>query len=138
MVRGADNISSVSSTLTIAESRDAFYAFNLPDKGGYVIVSGDDKMPAVLGYAESGSYDAANMPVNMRAWLDGYAEQYAFLQTHSNAKSASLTAVTGSPILPLLDVHWAQGAPFNALCPMLEDERTVAGCVATAMAQVMC
>ena len=137
MVRGADNISSVSSTLTIAESRDAFYAFNLPDKGGYVIVSGDDKMPAVLGYAESGSYDAANMPVNMRAWLDGYAEQYAFLQTHSNAKSASLTAVTGSSILPMLDVHWAQDAPFNALCPMLGDERTVAGCVATAMAQVM-
>ena len=137
MVRGADNISSVSSTLTIAESRDAFYAFNLPDKGGYVIVSGDDKMPAVLGYAESGSYDAANMPVNMKAWMQGYVEQYEYLQSHSNVKAASLTAVTGSPILPMLDTHWAQGSPFNDLCPIVEEERTVTGCVATAMAQIM-
>ena len=39
MVKGADNLSSVSATLTIAESRDAYYAINLPDNGGYVIAN---------------------------------------------------------------------------------------------------
>ena len=147
MVQGVDNISLVSATLTIAESRDAYYAVNLPDNGGYVIVSGDDNMPAVLGYSESGSYDAGKLPVNMRSWLDGYAEQYAYLQSHGNVKPASLTAVTGTPILPMLDTHWDQEAPFNDLCPTVKvidketeeekDERTVTGCVATAMAQIM-
>lgn len=147
MVKGADNLSSVSATLTIAESRDAYYAINLPDNGGYVIVSGDDNMPAVLGYSESGSYDASKLPVNMRSWLDGYVEQYAYLQSHSNVKPASLTAVTGTPILPMLDTHWSQNTPFNDLCPTVKvmdeqtgeekEERTVTGCVATAMAQIM-
>ena len=137
MVKSVDNISSVSSTLTVAESRDAYYAINLPDNGGYVIVSGDDNMPAVLGYSESGSYDADNIPVNMRAWLEGYAEQYEYLQSHSNVRAASITSVTGNPVLPLLDTRWAQGTPYNDLCPMVGDERTVTGCVATAMAQVM-
>lgn len=137
MIKGVDNIGSVSATLTIAESRDAYYAINLPDNGGYVIVSGDDNMPAVLGYSESGSYDADKLPVNMRSWLEGYAEQYAYLQNHSNVKPASLTAVTGTPILPMLNTHWDQEAPFNDLCPMVGDERTVTGCVATAMAQIM-
>ena len=116
MIKGVDNIGSVSATLTIAESRDAYYAINLPDNGGYVIVSGDDTMPAVLGYSESGSYDADKLPVNMRSWLEGYAEQYAYLQNHSNVKPASLTAVTGTPILPMLNTHWDQEDPFNELC----------------------
>ena len=147
MIRGGDNLSSVSATLTIAEGCDAYYAFNLPDNGGYVIVSGDDSMPAVLGYSESGSYDADKLPVNMRSWLAGYAEQYAYLQSHRNVKPASLTAVTGSPILPMLDTHWDQVAPYNNLCPTVKvkDEetgeergvRTVTGCVATSMAQIM-
>ena len=137
MVRGLNNISSVAATLTVAESRDAYYAVNLPDNGGYVLVSGDDEMPAVLGYSESGTYNADNLPVNMRSWLAGYAEQYEYLQSHSNAKAASLTAVTGGPVLPLLDTHWDQESPYNDLCPMVGDERTVTGCVATAMSQVM-
>lgn len=137
MIRGVDNMGSVAASLTVAESRDAYYAVNLPDNGGYVIVSGDDDMPAVLGYSESGTYDADNMPVNMRSWLAGYAEQYEYLQSHRNVKAASLTAVTGGAVLPLLDTRWDQGTPFNDLCPMVGDERTLTGCVATAMAQVM-
>jgi hypothetical protein len=42
-------------------------------------------------------------------------------------------------VLPLND-YWSQGSPYNDQCPNLwpgRDERTVVGCVATAMTQVM-
>ncbi len=123
--------------LTAAESREAFYVFNIDSDGGYVIVSGDDRMPDVLGYSYSSTYKSEEIPDNMRAWLEGYAEQYEYLQTHSDAKGASLTTVTGSSISPMLTCHWSQGSPYNDKCPTINGETTVTGCVATAMAQIM-
>ena len=40
-------------------------------------------------------------------------------------------------IHPLIETRWSQGSPYNDACPMGAFERTVTGCVATAMAQVM-
>ncbi len=124
-------------SLTVAEAQEAFYVFNIDSVGGYVIVSGDDRMPDVLGYSYSGTYKSDEIPANMRAWLEGYAEQYEYLQTHSDAKGASLTTVSGDAVLPMLNCHWEQEAPYNDQCPMFNEERTVTGCVATAMAQIM-
>lgn len=45
------------------------YAVQPADQRGFVIVSGDDRFREVLGYSESGTFDNANMPDNMRAWL---------------------------------------------------------------------
>ena len=58
-------------TLTVAETQEAYYVFNNDPDGGYVIVSGDDRMPAVLGYSYSGTYNPDEIPDNMRAWLEG-------------------------------------------------------------------
>jgi hypothetical protein len=38
---------------------------------------------------------------------------------------------------PFLTTKWDQGAPFNNECPMDGDERSVAGCVAIALAQII-
>ena len=39
---------------------------------------------------------------------------------------------------PLLgETQWGQGTPFNNHCPMVEGGRAVAGCVATALSQIM-
>ena len=38
---------------------------------------------------------------------------------------------------PLITSHWNQGAPYNNLCPEIDDEKTVTGCVATTTAQLM-
>ena len=124
-------------SLTVAEAQEAFYVFNIDSVGGYVIVSGDDRMPDVLGYSYSGTYKSDEIPANMRAWLEGYAEQYEYLQTHSDARGASLTTVSGDAVLPMLNCHWDQNDPYNDQCPMFNGERTVTGCVATAMAQIM-
>lgn len=51
-------------------NRAAYYIFNAEEDGGFVIVSGDDRMRDILGFAESGSFDQEQMPDNLRWLLD--------------------------------------------------------------------
>ena len=46
--------------LTYSEGKQV-YVFSDEKAGGYLAVSGDDMAPAVLGYAATGNFDAANM-----------------------------------------------------------------------------
>ena len=113
-----------------------FYVFNVGDDGGFVVVSGDDLMPTILGYADRGTYDEATMPENMKAWMEGYSQQMAWLHSHPEA-AAHNNVVAGDAISPLLHSTWGQSSPYNDLCPMNNGSRSMTGCVATAMAQVM-
>ena len=61
---------------------EPLYLFNIGDNQGYVIASGDDCAPAVLGYSDCGSLDVNTMPENMRGWLDEYASQIQFMRDH--------------------------------------------------------
>ena len=119
--------------LQLAESCSAFYIFNVGKDDGYVVVSGDDRMPDVLGYSDKGRFDSNDIPCNMREWLKGYAREYDYLKNHPEAETVTLGSADREPISPLLECHWGQWAPYNLLCP----ENCPTGCVATAMAQVM-
>ena len=134
-------------TFSLAESRpltrggspraDAdLYVFNA-EEGGYVVVAGDDHCQPVLGYSDRSRLDMDNLPDNLKAWLDGYAEQIAYLKEHPEA-AATRALSDAQPVLPLLgETEWGQDSPYNDLCPMDGKYHSVTGCVATAMAQVM-
>ena len=109
-------------SLTVADNQEAFYVFNVDSSNGYVIVSGDDRMPDVLGYSYRGSYNRDSIPDNMKAWLQGYIEEYQYLQSHNDAKAASLTSVEGDAILPMIPTHWGQDLPYNNLCPLIGED----------------
>lgn len=124
---------------------DGIYLFAGED-GGFVLVSADDATRPILGYSPSGKVDAANMPPQLRVWLQGYqreidalseskapaaaryAAEWRALEQGLDTKQKS-TAVVG----PLLTTFWDQTYPYDALCP----RGTVTGCAATAQAQVM-
>lgn len=118
-----------------------YYAFNLEQ--GYVIVSGDDEMTELVGYAENGFFDAENVPPQMQLWLDGYAEYVAAVQS-GKAKAIKIL-LSDSPsvvVEPLVTTKWNQDAPFNNFAPEYTDDnnntqRCATGCAATAMAQIM-
>ena len=135
--------------LTLQGKVSGLYVFNVDTDGGFVIVSNDDRTIPILGFSESGSFDPNNMPDNMRAWLQGYADEIAWLQQHGSKASGPKKArgKVGShstdPVAPLLSTTWDQDAPYNNLCPTFSDDpyygtgTCATGCVATAMAQVM-
>lgn len=118
-----------------------YYAFNLEQ--GYVIVSGDDEMTELVGYAENGFFDAENVPPQMQLWLDGYAEYVAAVQSgKAKARKILLSDSPSVVVEPLVSTKWNQDAPFNNFAPKYTDDnnntqRCATGCAATAMAQIM-
>lgn len=122
-----------------SEESTAYYVFNIGDDAGYVLVSGDDRTPAILGYAESGRFVSSELPSNMEAWLNSVADQIDYLVETDGRNERPRLRVERSAVSPLLHSTWNQDAPYNNACPVdpSTSERSATGCVATAMAQVL-
>ena len=123
-----------------ADGTQPFYVFNNGQNGGFVIISGDDKAPAVLGYSYTGTFEEANVPENVTAWLNNYAEQMETLADETHVASLARKVATQKSrisISPLVMTHWNQYAPYFNLTPTLNNVQCLTGCVATAFAQVM-
>ena len=138
----------LSARVMAPQEHDAFYVFNAKDGDGFVIVSGDDRTMDILGYSEQGNLDTDNLPENVKWWLDSYASQIKALGTSLVPVVRNADAQRSAAIAPLIKTAWAQTEPYNFMCPDGQfidyDEpgyhaemRSLTGCVATAMAQIM-
>lgn len=117
-----------------------FYIFSRGEGQGFVIVSGDDCLPEVLGYTESGDFVESQMPPALLEMLEGYREIVEQAQEQNAPARIQQRALSGKPnIAPMLTTHWNQGWPYNNLAPERADGggRSLTGCVATAAAQVV-
>ncbi len=137
-----------------------FYTFVGESGKGFVLVSADDCVLPILGYSPDGTFTADDMPIHVREWLEDYEAQIRFYREQSHqrirtdndpgdniVKSKWDDLLADNPptppqytsVAPLLTTNWGQRPLYNSLCPYdsVHGERTVAGCVATAVAQVM-
>ena len=122
---------------TSDDNVDMLYFFNIENNGGYVIVSGSDCGPSILGYTDSGSFDEQAMPENMRLWLEDYKSQIEYMEK-SCTVAATRASSTSHPAIPtMLTTTWNQRYPYNLKCPTYNGTNCVTGCVATAVAQIM-
>ncbi len=130
------------------EESQYYYVFNAEGGDGYVIVSGDDRTPEILGYVEHGTFDADAIPENMKSWLTLYTDQVKYLDDNGMpADSKALMprrtkTYTRHSIPVLVSARWNQGHPYNLTCPLYyksdgTTDKPASGCVATALAQVM-
>ncbi|MBQ7711974.1 MAG: C10 family peptidase [Bacteroidales bacterium] len=150
-----------SAQLTSVETPfEEFYVFNA-EGGGFVMVAGDDCVRPILAYSLDRLFQVGQMPANLRSWLEGYNDEIARQKrlalerkttveahpvvdivadewrrlTSGDALEASLP----TSVAPLMATTWDQSPRYNALCPYdtLNGDYSVAGCVATATAQIM-
>ena len=109
------------------------------DKGGFAIVTTDDRFDEVIGYSSSSFND--NIPCGFRWWMeaaekvmeDGNGQRTD--KQHAARNRAGRTSIS-----PMMTTKWGQGRPFYDDCTFTNNGRTyqcATGCVATAMAQVM-
>ena len=113
-----------------------YYAFNVGEDSGFILVSADDRVPAILGYAESGTFDSQNIPDNFRWWLEEYERRLNNLDQNETLNASSTIHI---PIEPMISSQWNQNEPYWNECPTdsYTNEKCYSGCVATAMAQIL-
>ena len=115
----------------------AVYVFDNAGSPGYIVLSADDVMAPVLGYADNGKFNKDEIPPQLKWWIEQYGRQIAYARESGISKYVPSTRADRKPVSPLIKTKWNQSNPFNEMCPVINGKRTVTGCVATAMAQVM-
>ena len=133
-----------------------FYIFNDTQKGGYVIVGGQEGMSDIIAYSYDECFDTEDTPPAAAAWLEYYAEvakKAADYPEESKAeKKAAAKAFLNSnfakrkSVQPLLgEIKFNQGDPYNRKCPTLKvveggkmkTGKCVVGCSATAFGMIL-
>lgn len=129
----------------------AFYVFNTSD--GFVIVTADDCETPIIAYSHEGRLDPNNVPIQMQAYLQDFAERIQYgidnqiVADETTTRQWELVKATGrlndskdtQAVAPLLTEKWHQGCRYNSLCPAISGPcgHAEVGCVAVAMAQIM-
>ena len=129
------------------DGKPDYYVFNNGVDGGYIVVSGDDRTVPVWGYSTSGTFDFESLPDNAKWWFSEYQRQLQYLRDHPEVKARQAVTLSSS-VDELLRTNWDQNSPYNYCCPIAYDkidvntthygDRACTGCVATALAQIMC
>jgi PKD repeat protein len=135
-------------TETSTEGIAEYYVYNVIPFNGFIIVSAEDAAHPVIGYSNERYYSTQNISPEFAFWMQHYKKQIAYIRVHNTKPTAIIknewTAyknnlpvnsdhrVSGS-VNPLLHTIWAQAPHYNYTCP----GACVAGCIATAMAQIM-
>lgn len=137
-------------------SQQSYYVFPNANSKGFTIVSGDDRLPEIVGYSSQGSYDENNLPegfvsfmkayqnlynkVNLgdaealknlaeiKAWRNKIAQKKNAALSNSNASShANASATSTSAVAPLLgNIEWDQTSPYNNMCPKYDSVHVAA------------
>lgn len=119
-----------------------FYTVNFED-GGFVIISGDNRIQPVLAYSviHSASVEVNNAEVKW--WLNNYSKQISYavksksffpnIKQEWQAIENETYKESSKDVSPLLTTTWDQTGAYNDYCP----SNTPVGCVATATAQIM-
>lgn len=139
-----------------AEGEAEYYIYNVYPYKGFVIISADDAAEPVIGYSNEGYFPGLRntglhsslISPDFAFWMQRYKKQIASIRTNKIQATATIQnkwnayknnlplkntkQATGS-VSPLVSTLWAQSPYFNYSCPA----RCVAGCVATAMGQIM-
>ena len=140
-----------------AATREAvdYYVFNNDNGNGFVIVAGDDRVKPILAYSTSGCFNPNDIADGFQFTLNTFSHEIQYIRENNIEATADIdaewesVAETGyinkvnrnrTVVGPLLSTIWNQNFPWNSQCP--EDAEgsgghVYAGCVATAMGQVM-
>lgn len=137
-------------TATTNRNEACFHVFNIGEQG-FVIVSADDRFRPIVGYSLEGPFAVENRSPELDYYLgqiiaartrpdavviDNVAEEWKSVM----ATGQLLSRNRGRGVDVLCETKWNQNSPYNLYAPAASGgpgNRCYAGCVATAMSQVM-
>ena len=137
--------------MDLVKATDAYYVFNI-GQTCFVVISADDSFRPIVGYSEEGTFPTENPSPEMMYYLDNLSQGRqvalrASIATDEQIREEWKALLSGEKMAPrndlrssfhLVQTRWNQNYPYNKFCPRAEGEGLpYAGCVATAMSQVM-
>ena len=139
-----------SDAMHLVSVQEAYYVFNI-GTSGFVIISTDDCFRPVVGYSDEGVFPTENPSPEMMYYLNNLSQGRAAALAASIRQESEVAdewqrLLSGQPLPSrnghrkaayLVKTKWNQGNPYNKFCPSEGSAHTYAGCVATAMSQVM-
>ena len=138
-------------------SSDGNYIYNIGNQG-FVIISGNTVLPPVLAWSNQGVFpNMEEAPENFASWIAHYSDMIDFAVANGITPEESIQrqwdeAAQGifgtrnaQTVDPLVSTRWNQDCYYNEYCPETNGGwwwggpcgHCYAGCVATAMGQVM-
>lgn len=136
------------------EDQLVYYMMNFRG-GGFIAIAATDAVHPILCYSFDGRYEPEGQPDNFRAWMKQYQGEILKVieeqlpardgvpqawNHYLNTAKNNLKPFSGREVPPLLTSNWDQGKYYNEMCPADAagpGGHCYAGCVATAMGQVM-
>ncbi len=136
-----------------ANGSECMHVFNF-DNGGYVIVSADRRSIPILAYSFEEEFNFEDLAPATQDWINNkYISQIELLSNSDQQPSENISMQwemisnnvfseekSSRGVEPLLETRWNQDYPYNMYAPEHTEGpggHVYAGCVATAMAQVM-
>lgn len=107
---------------------------------GYMLIADNGNTPTLLAFDNKSRFSSKSLPPHIESWIKGYER---FTINSSDGKKElerwMKASQTGNEDVPPLlgNREWGQDNPYNLLCPTVDGKNCPAGCVATALAQIM-
>lgn len=138
-------------TFKSIDNQPIIHVFNYQD-GGFILVSADKRAAPILGYSFESQLDINNIAPATEAWINSYALQIEEIIKNNYESCERIDEMwydiehnkfkyfSAKGVDKLMNTRWNQNYPYNYHCPQHPagpGGRVLAGCVATAMAQIM-
>ncbi len=138
-------------------SSEGLFIYNVGEQG-FVIISSNTVLPPVLGWSDQRTFpDMEDAPENFTSWIRHYDEMIDFATTNGIQPETKIQRLwdeaaqgifgtrSTTTVDPLVSTRWNQDCYYNEYCPETGGGwwwggpcgHCYAGCVATAMGQVM-
>lgn len=115
------------------------YIYNRGNNGGYVIIAGDTNVNPIIAYSFDMTLDTDNMAEATESILEAWCRQVESARKAAKPISGTtMRAATRSNDALLYDTAlWDQEEPYNLEAPIIDGDRSLTGCAATAMS-ILC
>jgi len=137
----------------MSKGNPVLFVINLSPQG-FIMIPAHMAASPILAYSFESNYSQTGQPENFSTWMEGYTGMINYLIDNNvqpsqgnldqwnyylitHLKNSKAPMITAGPLITSL---WDQGFPYNMLCPADQfgpGGHVYAGCVATAMSQVL-
>lgn len=112
------------------------YIYNFGSNNGFVVVAGDSNATPIIAYSFDTTLDVNNMADATANILEAWCRQVEDARKSAKPISGTTSTTRADEEVLFETALWDQSEPYNREAPLIDGQRAMTGCAATAMAIV--